>query len=94
MAPTEAAAPGSPTTVATEFAASWNPFVKSKTSANTMTPMMAISNPSMDSLCSEVVKLHRRPPPTAHTGLKPLLRRAMVLTPPAGHDRPASSGRR
>ena len=35
------------TTVATELAASWKPLVKSKTSANTITPMTPISNQSM-----------------------------------------------
>jgi hypothetical protein len=38
------------TTVDTELAASWNPLVKSKTSASKMTPMMARSNPSTDPL--------------------------------------------
>lgn len=34
------------TTVDTEFAASWNPLVKSKTRASTMTPTMPINKPS------------------------------------------------
>ena len=37
------------TTVATELAASWKPLVKSKTSANTITPMTPISNQSIES---------------------------------------------
>jgi len=40
------------TTVATEFAASWKPLVKSNNSANTMTPTMATSNQSMRTLLS------------------------------------------
>ena len=35
------------TTVATELAASWKPLVKSKTSANTITPMTPMSNQSI-----------------------------------------------
>ena len=58
------------TTVETELAASWNPLVKSKTSASTMTPTMAISNPSTDPLPTY---FHSRDANPGRTGPKPLL---------------------